>query len=83
MTARVRARRARTPTIARLIREGRIREIQNYIDEGELFGMRSFKRSLVDLVRDGLVDEHDARRYADSKDEFDLELKGLKRYTDS
>ena len=72
-----------TPTIARLIREGRIREIQNYIDEGELFGMRSFKRSLVDLVRDGLVDEHDARRYADSKDEFDLELKGLKRYTDS
>jgi twitching motility protein PilT len=71
-----------TPTIARLIREGRIREIQNYIDEGELFGMRSFKRSLVELVQKGLVDENDARRHADSKDEFDLELKGVKRYSE-
>lgn len=71
-----------TPTISRLIREGRIREIQNYIDEGELFGMRSFKKSLVDLVKRGLVDEHDARQYADSKDEFNLELKGVKRYNE-
>ncbi|MCA9404504.1 MAG: PilT/PilU family type 4a pilus ATPase, partial [Candidatus Omnitrophica bacterium] len=69
-----------TPTIARLIREGRIREIQNYIDDGELFGMQSFKKSLVDKVKRGLVDERDARRYADSKDDFNLELKGLKRH---
>jgi len=68
-----------TPTISRLIREGRIREIQQYIDEGELFGMKSFKRSLVELVTSGLVEAADARAYADSKDEFDLELKGLKR----
>jgi len=68
-----------TPTVSRLIREGRIREIQNYIDEGELFGMQSFKKSLVGLVKDGLVDEQAARIYADSKDEFNLELKGLKR----
>ena len=72
-----------TPTIARLIRDGEIREIQMYIDEGELFGMQSFKRSLVKLVKDGLVDPEEARLYADSKDEFDLELKGIKRYTDS
>jgi len=71
-----------TPTISRLIREGRIREIQNYIDEGELFGMQSFKKSLVKLVREGLVDENDARIYADSKDEFNLELKGVKRYNE-
>ena len=71
-----------TPTIARLIREGRIREIQNYIDDGELFGMQSFKKSLVDKVKRGLVDERDARRYADSKDDFNLELKGLKRHID-
>jgi twitching motility protein PilT len=68
-----------TPTIARLIRENRIREIQGFIDEGELFGMKSFKRSLVELVTDGLVEEQAARRYADSKDEFDLEMKGLRR----
>jgi len=68
-----------TPTISRLIREGKIREIQSFIDEGELFGMQSFKKSLVDLVKKGLVDESEARSRADSKDEFDLEIKGLKR----
>lgn len=68
-----------TPTVARLIREGRIREIQNFIDEGELFGMISFKKSLVRMVKAGLVSEESARKYADSKDDFDLELKGIKR----
>jgi twitching motility protein PilT len=70
-----------TPSIARLIREGRIREIQNYIDEGQLFGMQSFKKSLVQLVRSGQVDEVEAVKYADSKDDFILELKGVSRYT--
>ena len=69
-----------TPTIARLIREGNIKEIQNFIDEGELFGMRSFKQTLVDMVKRDLVHEDDARRFADSKDEFDLELRGIKRF---
>lgn len=70
-----------TPTISRLIRDGQIREIQNYIDEGGLFGMQSFKKSLVRLVKEGLVEEQEARQYADSRDDFDLELKGVKRYT--
>ena len=69
-----------TPTISRLIREGKINEIQKFIDEGELYGMQSFKKSLVHLVKEEFVDEDDARRFADSKDEFNLELKGLKRY---
>ncbi len=68
-----------TPTIARLIREGQIREIQTYIDEGKVFGMQSFKKSLVELVQTGLVDPQEARNNADSKDDFDLELKGIKR----
>ena len=68
-----------TPTVARLIREGRIREIQSFIDEGELFGMVSFKKSLVRLVKAGLVSEETARNRADSRDDFDLELKGIKR----
>jgi len=68
-----------TPTISRLIREGNMREIQDAIDEGALFGMQSFKMSLVKLVKEGVVEEGEARRYADSKDDFDLELKGVKR----
>ncbi|HQO57649.1 MAG TPA: PilT/PilU family type 4a pilus ATPase [Candidatus Omnitrophota bacterium] len=69
-----------TPTISRLIREGKINEIQKFIDDGDLYGMQSFKKSLVHLVKEEYVDEEDARRFADSKDEFNLELKGLKRY---
>lgn len=68
-----------TPTIARLIREGSVTQIQSFIDEGQLFGMQSFKQSLVKLVKDNRIDEEEARRLADSKDEFNLELKGIKR----
>ena len=68
-----------TPTIARLIREGNITQIQSFIDEGQLFGMQSFKQSLVSLVKQDLIEESDARRLADSKDEFNLELRGIKR----
>ncbi len=69
-----------TPTIARLIREGNINQIQSFIDEGELFGMQSFKKSLVHLVKQGIVAEEDARKAADSKDDFNLELRGVKRF---
>ncbi len=68
-----------TPTISRLIRENNMKEVQTFIDEGDLFGMQSFKKSLVKLVRDGLVDEEVARNLSDSKDEFNLELRGVKR----
>jgi len=33
------------------------------------------------MVKNGIVDIQDARRYADSKDDFELELKGVKRYS--
>ncbi len=68
-----------TPSIARVIREGRLTEIARFIEEGEMFGMRSFKQSLVKLVQEEKVTEEDARNAADSRDEFDLELRGIKR----
>ena len=71
-----------TPTIARLIREGKIKEIQKYIDEGNLFGMQSFKQSLVKLVKAEQVDPEMARYLSDSKDEFDLALKEIKNRFD-
>jgi twitching motility protein PilT len=68
-----------TPMIAKLIREGRLREIQQYIEEGQMVGMQSFKKSLVDLVNADLVDVKVAEKYADSKDDFHLALKGITR----
>ncbi|MCX5681330.1 MAG: hypothetical protein NT079_03515, partial [Candidatus Omnitrophica bacterium] len=53
-------------------------EIESFIDDGKLFGMKSFKQTLSQLVKDGLVEEETARYASDSRDEFNLELKGLK-----
>ncbi|MCM8757931.1 MAG: PilT/PilU family type 4a pilus ATPase [Candidatus Omnitrophica bacterium] len=68
-----------TPTIARLIREGRIEEINRFIEEGGIFGMQSFTQALVKLVKDGLVSEKVAEDFSDNRDEFILALKGIKK----
>jgi twitching motility protein PilT len=67
-----------TPTVARLIREQKPREIQSFIDDGKLFGMKSFKQTLAHLVRNEIVSEEVAYHASDSRDEFSLELRGLK-----
>ncbi|MFA5099750.1 MAG: PilT/PilU family type 4a pilus ATPase [Candidatus Omnitrophota bacterium] len=68
-----------TPTIARLIREGKIGEITRFLEESELFGMMSFNQSLSKLVKDGLISEAEAMEFADSKDELILALRGIKK----
>ena len=68
-----------TPTISRLIREGKTWEIPKFIDEGSLFGMQSFNQSLAKLVRDGKVSEEQALEFSDNKDEFNQILRGVKR----
>jgi len=68
-----------TPTISRLIREGKIWEMPQFIDDGVIFGMQSFTQSLVKLVREGKVSEADAIDFADSKDEFILSLRGIRK----
>lgn len=68
-----------TPTISRLLREGKTWELLHFIEEGSLFGMQSFKQSLVSLIRGKKVDHEYAANFADSRDELELELKGIKR----
>ena len=67
-----------TPTVARLIREGKIWEIQRFIEEGEIFGMCSFSQSLLRLVKEGKINQELAVSMADNKDEFILRLKGIR-----
>lgn len=67
-----------TPTISRLIREGKTWEIPDFIEEGAIFGMQSFTQSLVKLVHEGKVSIEDAAIAADSREEFMLALKGIK-----
>ncbi len=68
-----------TPTISRLIREGKVLEIPQYIEEGGVFGMQSFNQSLINLVREGKITEEQAIGFADNKEEFLLTLRGIKR----
>lgn len=68
-----------TPTISRLIREGKIWEIPQFIEDGALFGMQSFNQSLVKLVREGKITEEEAALASDNRDEFTLALKGIKK----
>ena len=68
-----------TPTISRLIRENKLQDVPKYLEEGDMFGMQSFKQSLTQLVQQGKVNKEEAYLFADSKEELDLELKGIKR----
>jgi len=68
-----------TPTISRLIREGKIWEIPDFIDDGAVFGMQSFTQSLVKLAHEGKISVEDAALAADSREEFMLAYKGIKK----
>lgn len=68
-----------TPTISRLIREGKIWEIPDFIDDGAIFGMQSFTQSLVKLTQEGKISLEDALLVADSREEFMLAYKGIKK----
>ena len=68
-----------TSTISRLIREGKIWEIPQFIDDGSVFGMQSFNQSLIKLVQDGKVTLEDAVLAADSREEFMLAYRGIKK----
>ncbi|MCK9603028.1 MAG: PilT/PilU family type 4a pilus ATPase [Candidatus Omnitrophica bacterium] len=68
-----------TPTIARLIREGKDWEIQQFLEDGEIFGMQSFNQSLIKLVKSGKVTEEEALNFADNKEEFIMSLRGMRK----
>ena len=53
-----------TPAVANLIREGRIHEIDSFIETSSEHGMISLNRSLATLVREGEISVEDAYRYS-------------------
>lgn len=66
-----------TPTIRKLIFEGKILEIQQYIEGGEHVGMQTFNQSLYYLHKRGLITYEEAMRFASSPDEFRLLVEGI------
>ena len=68
-----------TPTISRLIREGKLWEMPRFIEEGSLFGMQSFTQSLLKLIKEGKISEEVAEEFCDNKEEFRLAYRGIKK----
>lgn len=68
-----------TPSISRLVREGGLADIPRFLEEGALFGMESFKQCLARLVKNNQVTVEEALKYADSREDLELELRGIKR----
>ncbi|MGH2591829.1 MAG: type IV pilus twitching motility protein PilT [Actinomycetota bacterium] len=77
----------RVPAIEVLVATGRVYdriidpqatiEIRDIIADGEFYGMQTFDQALVQLVREGLVTEDDARRASTSPHDFVLALRGV------
>lgn len=64
-----------SPSVSRLIRENKLWEIPKYIDSGDIYGMGSFQKSLLNLVESGKVSTEVALEYADKKEELEMELR--------
>ena len=71
-----------TSTVRELIRENHLLDLPGLIQEGSLAGMQTFHQSLLELYRQGLVTLEEARRYADSQDEFELAINDIRATKD-
>ncbi len=66
-----------SPTIKKLIHEGRTLEIPDLMREGDHMGMQTFNQSLMKLINENLVGYEDALMYATSPDELRLAYEGV------
>lgn len=66
-----------TPTIKKLLFEGRTLELSQYIESGRPVGMQTFNQSLLDLYNNKLIALDVALQFATSPDEFKLAAQGI------
>ncbi len=64
-----------SPTISRLIRENKPWEIPKYIATGDVYGMKTFHQSLLELIEAGTISPQLALEYADKREELEMELR--------
>jgi len=72
-----------TPTVRRVIAEGAVNEIYDLMKRSGDAGMLTLNQSLVDLVRNGDIDDATALRHSIQPDELKLTLQGMFTGTDS
>ncbi|MBI1372328.1 MAG: PilT/PilU family type 4a pilus ATPase [Phycisphaera sp.] len=72
-----------TPTVRRIITEGKFAELYNVMKTGRDFGMCTLNQSLVQLCKRNLVDIKDALPHSPNPDEFRLNMEGMFTGVDS
>ncbi|MCA8924812.1 MAG: PilT/PilU family type 4a pilus ATPase [Planctomycetes bacterium] len=66
-----------TPTVQKLLAGGEDKKLEQVIRGGSEEGMQDFNRGLLNLVRDGLIDEADALAISDQPEQLQMNLKGI------
>ncbi|MFC1807138.1 type IV pilus twitching motility protein PilT [Candidatus Omnitrophota bacterium] len=66
-----------TPTIKKMINEGKTNELITVIEEGKLFGMQSFNQALMHWLHKGVINQEAALTFASNADELALQLKDI------
>ncbi len=68
----------RSDAIANVIRENKVHQLPGIIDSGSAWGMVSMDRSLIDWVKKGIVDPHEALNRAHNQPDFIKRLDELR-----
>ncbi|CAE6917610.1 Type IV pilus ATPase PilU [Pseudomonas marincola] len=64
-----------TPTIRDLIKRNEFSELKEIMEKSRNLGMQTFDQALIDLVHEGVIDEEEAVKNADSANNVRLRLK--------
>jgi len=64
-----------TPTIRDLIKRNEFSELKEIMEKSKNLGMQTFDQALIDLVNEGVLDEEEATKNADSANNVRLKLK--------
>ena len=68
----------KTARIAQLIAEGRDAEIPDALFEGkEIYGTQTFDQALLDIYKNGIIDEETALEYASNPADMKLKMQGV------
>lgn len=68
-----------TPTVQEIIFEGRTRDLEKALKEGDYYGTQTFNQSLKKLYTEQFITLEDAMAMSDNPDELQLEIRGISK----
>jgi twitching motility protein PilT len=66
-----------TPSVRKIIHEGRTADLYDAVKKGGVFGTQTFNQALIKLLKAGKISQDEAVKYADNVEELELEMRGI------